>query len=176
MRKWFWIAPLILVAGCSRQPSTTQAATSVSAGEAAPDLPMRPRATPLLQRIPAIWHQPATLRRSRCAVAGEPAALAGVPVPSTGVMVPSGTPLRVRVDEAISTRRNVRGDRFTATLVSPVAVNGQTVLPAGTRLTGHVVASAASRRMKGRARLVLALDSFERNGRRYAIDTTAAAH
>jgi outer membrane lipoprotein SlyB len=40
---------------------------------------------------------------------------------------------------------------------------------------GHVLVSSASGRMKGRARLVLSLDSFERNGHHYRIDTTAAS-
>jgi hypothetical protein len=83
--------------------------------------------------------------------------------------------LRVRIDEPISTRRNMPGDRFTATLTNPVVVDGQAVLPAGTRMAGRVMVSAPSGRFRGRARLVLVLDSFQRDGRRYRIDTTAAA-
>jgi len=109
-------------------------------------------------------------------VVGVPATSAPDPAPSsTGVVIPGGTLLRVRVDEALSTRRNSRGDRFSATLIDPVVVNGQTVLAARTRLAGHVLVSSASGRLKGRARLVLALDSFERDGHRYSIATTAAA-
>jgi hypothetical protein len=108
-------------------------------------------------------------------VTGDPAPAAPTPAPSAGIVIPSGTLLRVRVDEAISTRRNSRGDRFTATLTDAVVVNGQAVLPSGTRLAGHVLLSRPSRRLKGRARLVLALDSFVRDGHRYRIDTTAAS-
>jgi len=111
------------------------------------------------------------------APAGNPAQVAAPadPAPLAETVIPRGTVLRVRVDEAISTRRNLRGDRFTATLIDPVVENGQAVLPSGTRLAGHVLVCAPSGRFKGRARLVLALDSLERDGRRYAISTTAAS-
>ena len=42
-------------------------------------------------------------------------------------------------------------------------------------MQGHVLLCAASGRFKGRARIVLSLDSFERGGRQYEIDTTAAS-
>jgi hypothetical protein len=103
--------------------------------------------------------------------------MASTPAPSTppaGIVIPSGTSLRVRVDEALSTRRNSRGDRFTASLTDPVVVDGRPVLPIGTHLAGHVVVSRPSGRLKGRARLLLVLDSFEREGHRYPIATLAA--
>ena len=150
MRKWFWIAPFLILAGCSKHPGqNSQAQTSPTTVQAASPAPA-PNAP-------------------------DPPPVVGEPVPSSGIVIPGGTPLRVRVDESLSTRRNRRGDRFTATLTDPVFVNGQAVLPSGTRLAGHVLVSSPSPRMKGRARLVLELDSFERDGHRYAIATTAAA-
>src|ERR1019366_6707690 len=50
------------------------------------------------------------------------------PVRSAGV-IPSGTPLHVRVDEAIDTRRNRAGDQFSATLSEPIEVDGRIVVP-----------------------------------------------
>ena len=149
MRKWLAIAPILVLVACSKsQPPNPQAQTNPGAAQAA----------------------------SVTATTEAPPAAAGVPADaSSGIVIPGGTLLRVRVDEALSTRRNSRGDHFTATLVDPVVVNGQTVLPARTRLGGHVLVSTPSGRLKGRARLVLALDSFERDGHRYSISTTAAA-
>ncbi|HEX3744307.1 MAG TPA: hypothetical protein VHW09_10270 [Bryobacteraceae bacterium] len=95
--------------------------------------------------------------------------------PAPALVIPRGTFLRVRVDETLSTRRNFRGDRFTATLIRPVMIDGAAALPSGTRLSGHVVAAKASGRLKGRAELVLVLDSFVRDGHRYSITTTTAA-
>jgi hypothetical protein len=160
MRIWLWIAPMLVLAACSRnQSQNPQAATStaVQAGAATP----LPNSQPTTA-TPSPNSQP------------DPPPVTGAPA-SDGVEIPGGTLLRVRVDQALSTRRNSRGDRFTATLTDPVVVNGEAVLPSGTRLAGHVLVSRPSPRLKGRARLVLALDSFERDGHRYPIATTAAS-
>ena len=87
------------------------------------------------------------------------------------VVIPSGTPLHVRVDESIDTRRNRAGDGFTATLAQPW-IDGQVLVPAGTAFAGHVTNAKASGRMKGRAQIGLALDTFLLNGRQYRISTT----
>lgn len=159
MRQWLWIVPVLAVAGCSKNPAArTQAPTSEAALPAQADS-SQPAAQPT---PPAPPDNPA-------------AAAATDPAPTPGVVIPRGTLLRVRVDEAISTRRNHPGDRFTATLTDPVVVNGESVLPSGTHLAGRVLVASHSGRLKGRARLVLALDSFERDGHRYRIDTMAAA-
>lgn len=94
---------------------------------------------------------------------------ASAPVPSApaaldGVEVPRDTPLYVRVDESLDTRRNRPGDRFQATLYRDLAVKGSTVLPAGTVIVGHVTAASASGRMKGRAVLALTLDAIRMEG------------
>ena len=157
MRKWLAIAPILMLAACSK----TQ--TPAPQAQQAPVTAQAASVTPATETTPAA--QP-----------DDPPPVAGIPADtSTGVLIPGGTLLRVRVDEALSTRRNSRGDHFTASLIDPIVVNGQTVLPARTRLGGHVLVATASGRLKGRARLVLALDSFERDGHRYAISTTAAS-
>src|ERR1019366_1497473 len=93
------------------------------------------------------------------------------PVRSAGV-IPSGTPLHVRVDEAIDTRRNRAGDQFSATLSEPIEVDGRIVVPEGTEFSGHVTTAGASGRLKGRAFIGLRLDSFHLNGREYPVQTT----
>jgi len=91
---------------------------------------------------------------------------------SAGV-IPSGTPLHVRVDEAIDTRRNRAGDQFSATLSAPIEVDGRTMVPEGTEFSGHVTTAAASGRLKGRAFIGLRLDSFRLNGREYPVQTSS---
>lgn len=93
------------------------------------------------------------------------------PAPQSPPVIPQGTVLRVRIDQTIDTRRNRPGNRFQATLAEPVVHNGATLLPKGTRFTGHVRESKPSGRLKGRAVLSLALDSFRVNGREYYVDT-----
>jgi hypothetical protein len=77
------------------------------------------------------------------------------------------------MDEAVDTERNRPGDGFTATLIEPVKINGRVLVPAGTRFAGHVTTAEASGRLKGKAQLGLALDSFQLNGRNYRIETSS---
>lgn len=104
--------------------------------------------------------------------AGANPATESAPVRSAGV-IPSGTPVHVRVDEAIDTRRNRAGDQFSATLSQPIEVDGRTMVPEGTEFSGHVTTAAASGRLKGRAFIGLKLDSFRLNGREYPVQTSS---
>jgi hypothetical protein len=88
------------------------------------------------------------------------------------VMVPADTRIRVRLDRALDTRRSRAGEPFTAALVEPIVIGKQTVVPKGTRFHGHVAASGASGRLKGRAVLAVTLDSFDLNGKSYKIETS----
>lgn len=89
-------------------------------------------------------------------------------------VIPQGTALRVRMDESIDTRRNRPGYVFHASLADPLVRNGETLLPRGTRFTGHVMESKPSGRLKGRAVLTVALDSFRLNGTQYRVYTGGA--
>jgi len=154
MRKTLWIVPILLLAGCSKnQQNNRQPVGSAQAAMIAPAANPTPNPDPAAAAAPA----------------------APDPAPTAEAIIPRGTPLRARIDESLSTRRNRPGDRFTATLTDPVVVNGQQVLPSGTRLEGRVLVARPSGRLEGRARLVLALDSIDRDGRRYSIDTTVVS-
>jgi len=102
--------------------------------------------------------------------ANRPSATEGAPA-SGDLVIPQGTVFRVRIDQSIDTRRNRPGNRFQATLAEPVLHNGATLLPRGTRFSGHVMESKPSGRLKGRAVLSLTLDSFRSNGREYEVNT-----
>lgn len=65
----------------------------------------------------------------------------------TPTRVPAGRLIRLRLEDGLSSRQNRAGDRFSATIVDPVQVDGRTVLSAGTRVTGRVT----SVRRAGRA-------------------------
>ena len=96
---------------------------------------------------------------------------------STGkeISLPAGTHVRVRLAEAIDTRRNRAGDRFTASLDEPLVVGNRVVVPKGTDFYGHVTESKPSGRFKGRAVLALKLDSFELNGQAHEISSTSSS-
>jgi hypothetical protein len=63
--------------------------------------------------------------------------------------VPSGTALVVRVGQTLSAKNNNVGDTFTGALAQSVVVHGVKVLPAGTPVSGTVVAAKGQGRFKG---------------------------
>lgn len=164
MMKLLWIAPIVMLLGCSKSPVAT--ASSAPVGYAQPAAGSAPAASP----------EPVAAPPSSAEVPDSRDRMA-----DARVVIPAGTPLHVRVDEAIDTRRNRAGDGFTATLDQPVQREGRVLVPAGTAFHGHVTNAKASGRMKGRAQLGLALDTFQLNGREYRVSTTtvdrvSAAH
>ncbi len=95
------------------------------------------------------------------------------PAPPPPIAIPAGTNVRVRMEQTIDTRRNRPGDRFEASLISPITVNGNVLVPRGTRFEGHVTEAKPSGRFKGRAELGVQLDSFHLNGAVYRVATAA---
>jgi hypothetical protein len=88
-----------------------------------------------------------------------------------GPIIPAGTPLHVRLDESLGTKHDSTGERFSASLADPIVMNGQILLPVGTRFSGHISESKQSGHIKGRAVLAIRLDSFEWHGSQYPINT-----
>jgi len=165
MKKWIWIAPLILLAACSKTNYQQGSASNAAFTQPAPANP-EPVAPP--PQAPAA--EPAS------ASAGQPYEQPAQTVGSatSELFIPRGTHVRVRIDQELDTRHNRAGDRFSATLYQPVVIGGSTVLPAGTRFHGHLVEAKPSGRLRGRAVLGLTLDSFWFEGRDYRVETSGA--
>jgi hypothetical protein len=81
--------------------------------------------------------------------------------------------LRVRIDRTVDTKHDRAGERFTATLNTPVTVDGREAIPRGTSFAGHLTNAAHSGRLKGRAVIGLTLDSFTLDNETYRIDTSS---
>jgi len=88
------------------------------------------------------------------------------------VTVPAGTDLTVVLNQAISSAQNRPGDRFQASVASPIVIDQKTVIPRDARVEGHVVDARPSGRLKGVARLNVTLDSVEVDGKSFDIATT----
>lgn len=91
---------------------------------------------------------------------------------SEQITVPAGTEVEVRLDESLTTKRNNSGDAFQTTVVEPIVMDGKTVIPEGAIATGRVVYARESGRLKGTARLQLALESVEVGGQEYDFQTS----
>lgn len=55
------------------------------------------------------------------------------------VTLPKGTEITAVVDQTVASGRNHWGDSFEASLARPIKVDGKTVLPRGTEVTGRVL-------------------------------------
>ena len=80
------------------------------------------------------------------------------------LVVPAGTVLTVRLGQSVGSKISSAGQTFTATLASPVAVEGKTAIPAGATASGTVVDAKPLGRFKGGAVLQLRLTSITVNG------------
>src|SRR5207247_344253 len=75
--------------------------------------------------------------------------------------------------DALSSKTNKSGDVFLATLAEPIIVHGDTVLARGVKLQGRVLEAEGSGRVKGRAKMSLALTNVLDGQKEYAISTSA---
>jgi hypothetical protein len=89
------------------------------------------------------------------------------------VVVPAGTMLTVRLGEAVGSKISSPGQSFSASVASPVEVEGKAVIPQGTAARGTVVDAKPLGRFKGGAVLQIKLTSIEINGAERAIQTSA---
>lgn len=82
---------------------------------------------------------------------------APAPPPPAQVVLPAGTFIRVRVDEPLSSDRNLGGDAFTATLSQAIIADGVVVARRGQIVEGVVAGAVRAGRAKGTSRLALEL-------------------
>jgi hypothetical protein len=104
---------------------------------------------------------------------GSTAGSTRAPAAKVVVVVPAGTTLTVRLGEPLGSKISSPGQSFTATLVAPVTVGGDTVIPAGAEARGTVTDAKPLGRFKGGAVLQIRLNSIKVNGVEHSIDTSA---
>jgi hypothetical protein len=91
------------------------------------------------------------------------------------LVVPAGTVLTVRLGQSVGSKISSPGETFTATLASPVSVEGRTAIPAGASASGTVVDAKPLGRFKGGASLQLRLTSITIGGSDQAISTSSVS-
>lgn len=99
------------------------------------------------------------------ATAALPFASAKAQPTSEATTVAAGTLINVRLQQEVSSASATSGDAFAAILSEPLVANGKTLAPAGTPVTGRVVAARKSGRLHNSGYLRLALASVEINGK-----------
>jgi hypothetical protein len=99
----------------------------------------------------------------------KPAAAAKAPQPTTTmVTVPKGTAISATVGQTLATDKNKVGDTFSASLTTPIQVEGQTVIPKGAHVTGRIVTVK-------KHELKVTLSSVVIHGKSYQLETNSIA-
>ncbi len=93
------------------------------------------------------------------------------PPPPQKVTIPSGTTLAVRLIDTIDSETAQQGQTFHATLDSPLAVDGEVVLPAGYDVEGHLVEVKSAGKFAGQSVVALQLDRIAAGSKYYSIQT-----
>lgn len=87
------------------------------------------------------------------------------------VAVPSGTPVRVRLTHALSSKTSQPGDTFEAQLEDDLIIGGDLLAAEGSRVVGRVSDVKASGKVKGKAQMALTLSSIDVEGESYSFDS-----
>jgi len=176
----------LLIAGCHKTENKPNPADASNAQPATPPPPPDDNAAQSTATTPApsassasasAPAQPAgTASSGTSAPTAAPATQASAAQPSAPapvpIVVPARSNLAIRLNQRISVKTSRPGDRFSGTLVNPVAASdGSVAIPAGSTAEGVVVAAHRRGRFKGRSILQLTLTGLEVNGRHYQIDT-----
>lgn len=87
--------------------------------------------------------------------------------------MPAGTVLSIRMNQTIDVKHTAAGQPFTGTIVNPIVVDGNTVVPTGSAAEGMVVQAHKRGHFKGASTLQLTLTGLNVNGQHYRIDTSS---
>lgn len=171
-RIWMWSAMLILAAalagcGATKNESSTEA-TSDSLVAANPAETSQGDITPQEQLPPPPAAEPASEPAPKPQRQREPAPAPQPAEPRTrSITVPSGTALNITLNAAISSETAQAGDGWTGVVKDAVVIDGRTVIPAGSTVSGTVTVAKAAE--KGdRAMLGLGMATIVVEGHSYS--------
>jgi len=95
------------------------------------------------------------------------------PAPAIEISLPAGTPFPVRLQAPISSATASAGDRFSAFLDDDLQLDGNTVAPRGTRITGRVLAVGRFVRARHPGYLRITLSEITLRGKQVPLETSS---
>jgi len=156
-----------------------------AAAEAQPALQPEPEAPSELSRAPAHRRRasPKIYNDRPVTVANNTPAPVTATVPATAVMPPQppppprpvtiadGTVIQIRMIDSIDSATNQPGDRFRATLDTPITIDDKVIVPQGADIEGRVAELKSAGHFEGKPQIALQLTALNVNGRRYSLHT-----
>jgi len=127
------------------------------------------RVNPVVSAVPADHPPEQTAKPSAFAPRTRPAVHR---TEAPAVVIPAGTRIEVRMAQTLDTKSARPGDHFPATLSNPIVAGDRVMIPRGTRFQGVIEESKSSGRFRGRAVMMVRLQSFRLNGVTYRLSTS----
>lgn len=93
--------------------------------------------------------------------------------PPKPIVVPADTVISVVLDQAVGSKISTPGQAFSATVQSPIEVDGRLAIPKGARASGIVKNAKPAGRFKGAAILSLTLTTITVKNDDYTVSTSA---
>lgn len=179
--------------------TTAQAATPAAAVpvtepappiQPAPSAPERPRARPSERAAAETARRATTPRHASTLSRDEEAAPAETPQRSSApvqaaappppppppqpihLTIPAGTVITVRMIDGVDSSRDRAGQEFSASVASPVVVNGREVIPSGSDARVRLITAKNAGHMTGQSELQLQLAGVNIAGSNYDAETT----
>lgn len=159
------------VADVSQPPPSNQPAPAARPSKPGAAVSSAQNNPPPLSQADAMRQQGASQPDASQNAQNTPPPAPAPPPPPAMITVPDGTVLAVRLIDSLDSENASPGDTFTATLNSPVEVNGRIVISSDADLDGRVVEAQAAGRFRGRGLLTIEITRVRFNGRSYAIHT-----
>lgn len=91
------------------------------------------------------------------------------------INIQSGTQVAAKLEHALDVRHAKPGDRVVMKTLQPIKQNGQTVVPKGSRLVGHVTDVTQRTKSNGGSSMGIALDSLQRGSMNIPITGSIAS-
>ncbi|MFZ3213623.1 MAG: hypothetical protein WA188_19120, partial [Terriglobales bacterium] len=86
--------------------------------------------------------------------------------------IPDGTVLQVRKIDSVDSKSNQPGDRFRASLDTPITIDGKVIVPQGAEVDGRVAELKGGGHFTGKPAIALELAALSVNGQRYTLHTS----
>ena len=93
--------------------------------------------------------------------------------PPQRITLPAGTRLTLVMGTGVSSRSSHVEQPVHATLARAIVIDGTTVVPAGSAVSGYVSQAGRSGRVKGRARIGVRFNTLRVEGARYRVQTAS---
>jgi len=169
------LALAVLLAGCGKKSEQTASTSADSLLASSPVEPPQGNLNPdtsVQQPAPPKTETPPPAAKPAAKPKPKPAAPAPVAHESPGVTVPAGTPIKLKIETALSTETSHVGDAWEGTVSEPVVIGTAAPIPAGSKVHGTVDVCLPAEK-GSRATLVLSVDSIDILGTSHSIHATA---